>query len=57
MKKPQTELARWGVYMLRKKATWRGTVEAKDQDEALKKAAEVFHVRVSDRWRISVQRE
>ena len=60
MKKPRKESGeprRWGVYMLRKRGMRLGTVEAKDIEEALKKAYDEYEIAEADRWRISVQRE
>ena len=57
MKKPRKEAVSWNVYIFRKKLAWLGTVEAKDRDEALKKAIEQHKIREADRWRISVQPE
>lgn len=48
---------KWGVYRLRKKAERLGSVEAKDQAEALAKAYELFKIPEAERFRISVQRE
>ena len=55
MKKPRKGPVTWNVYIVRKKLAWLGTVEAKDRDEALKKAIEQQQIREADRWRISVQ--
>ena len=57
MKKPRKEAVGWTVYVFRKKLTWLGTVEAKDRDEALKKAIEQRKIREADRWRIGVQQQ
>ena len=57
MKKPRKEAVSWNVYIFRKKLALLGTVEAKDRDEALKKAIEQHQIREADRWRISVQPE
>ena len=54
-KKPRKEPLTWAVYIFRKKLTRLGTVEAKDRNEALKKAIEQHEIREADRWRISVQ--
>jgi hypothetical protein len=55
MKRPRKEAANWNVYIFRKKLSWLGTVEAKDREEALKKAIEQHEIREADRWRVSVQ--
>lgn len=63
MKKPRSnswtspEPARWSVYKIGKKLVWLGAVEARDQEEALKKAVEELEIKPADRWRVNVQRE
>ena len=54
---PKKANARWGVYMLREKGQRLGTVDAKDRDDAVRKAISEFEIREADRWRITVQRE
>ena len=60
MKKPRKQSAEpisWRVYLLRAKAQSLGSVEARDEADALKKAAELFEIRKTDRWRLSVRRQ
>ena len=58
MKKPRDAIEpRWGVYALRKKAERLGSLRAKDDKQALQRAATEFQVPERDRWRLSVQRE
>ena len=60
VRKPRKEAGepiRWGVYVPRKRGVRLGTVEAKNIEQALKKAYEEFEISEADRWRISVQRE
>lgn len=47
---------RWTVYRIRKKGERLGTVEARDQAEALQRAYELFAVAEKDRPRIAVMR-
>jgi hypothetical protein len=56
VKKPRKGPVTWNAYIVRKKLAWLGTVEAKDRDEALKKAIEQHKIKEADRWRVSVQR-
>jgi hypothetical protein len=46
-----------GCLHARKRGERLGTVEAKDIEEALKKAYEEYKISEEDHWRISVQRE
>jgi hypothetical protein len=58
MKKPRKKSAEpvgWKVYIFRKKLTRLGSVEARDRDEALRKAIEQHEIKEADRWRVSVQ--
>jgi hypothetical protein len=60
MKRPRKELpepAQWTVYMMRSKLTYLGSVDARDEAEAMDKAIKQLEIRQADRWRISVQRE
>jgi hypothetical protein len=43
--------------VLRSKATWIGTVQARNEAEAIRKAFETFHIRKAEAWRISVRRQ
>jgi hypothetical protein len=45
MKKPTKELQRWSVFITSKKAAWIGSVEAKDEKEAMAKALKDLDVR------------
>ena len=49
--------SRWAVYRLRKKAERVGTVEARDQEEAIEKSYTELSIPERDRFRVSVQRE
>jgi hypothetical protein len=58
MKKPREVIQpRWGVYALRKKAERIGSVDARDEEEAVKRAFKEYNVAERERWRVSVQRE
>jgi hypothetical protein len=60
MKKPRKEAAepvRWAVWLYRRRATRLGSVDAKNREEALKKASETFEIEPADQFRISVARE
>jgi len=57
MKKPRKEDTRWVVYIHRNKGVRLGTVEARDRNEALKKAVETFEIREAERMRLVVQQE
>jgi hypothetical protein len=58
MKKPREVIQpRWGVYALRKKAERLGSVDAKDEKEAMQRAFEECAAEERERWRISVRRE
>ena len=47
--------AEWAVYMLRKRATLLGRVQAQDEKEALERGYEEFNI-PADRFRVSVKR-
>lgn len=47
----------WHIYILKKKATHLGTVEAKDEAEAKQKAAKRFGIPDEDRFRLSAQKK
>jgi hypothetical protein len=55
--KLSSDLPRWGVYLLRKKAERLGRVEAEDEVEAMARAFEQFDIGEVERWRVSVQKE
>ena len=58
MKRPRNVIQpQWGVYALRKKAERLGSVLARDEKEAVRRAFERCAVEEQERWRISVQRE
>jgi hypothetical protein len=60
VKKPRrttAEPAQWSVHMMRSKLTYLGSVDARDEAEAMDKAIKQLEIRQADRWRISVQRE
>jgi hypothetical protein len=59
MKKPRDVIQpRWGVYLLRRKAErFPFSVQARDSEEAIKRAIEEFKIPERDRWKISVRRE
>jgi hypothetical protein len=42
--------------VLRSKATWIGTVQARNEAEAIRKAFETFHIRKAEAWN-SVRRQ
>jgi hypothetical protein len=56
VKNPRKGSVTWNAYIVPKKLAWLGTVEAKDRDEALKKAIEQHKIKEAERWRVSVQR-
>jgi hypothetical protein len=61
MKKPRKEageLAQWTVYKVRGsyKLAWLGSVEARDEEEARKKAYSQLDIRPADRLLIGVSR-
>ena len=41
---------------MRAKLTWLGSVEARDEAEAIEKAIKQLEIREADRWRLSVRR-
>jgi hypothetical protein len=49
--------SRWAVYPSRKRAERIGSVEARDQEEALEKTYSELNIPERDRFRVSVQRE
>jgi hypothetical protein len=58
LKKPREVVQpRWGVYVLRQKAERIGSVEARDEKEALERAFKEYAIEMRQRWLISVQRE
>ena len=58
MKKPREVIRlRWGVYSLRKRAERIGSVEARDQHEAIERAVKQYAVAERERWRFSARRE
>ena len=60
MKKPRKKTAepvRWAVYIMRSKPTYLGTVEARDEAEAMARAIRDLNIRPADHFRISVRRE
>jgi hypothetical protein len=58
MKKPRDVIEpRWGVFALRKKAEKLGSVTAKDEIEAVRRALKEYDIAEKERWRVSVQRE
>jgi hypothetical protein len=56
-RKQSGEFVAWSVYILRSKLSWIGSVEARDEKEAIDRAIEKLGVREADRFRISVRRE
>jgi hypothetical protein len=59
MKKPRSHQpsAGWKVYIMRAKETWVGTVEARDEHEALDRAMRDLNIREADRFRVTIRRE
>jgi hypothetical protein len=58
MKKPRDVIQPlWGVYALRKKAERLGSVDARDEKDAIERAFKECEIAERERWRISVQRE
>ena len=60
MKKPPKQsgkLVDWSVYILRSKRQWIGSVEARDEQEAIDRAIEKLGIREADRFRVTVRRE
>jgi 1,2-phenylacetyl-CoA epoxidase PaaB subunit len=58
MKKPRDVIQpRWGVYVLREQKERIGSVEARDEKEALERAFKEYAIERRQRWLISVQRE
>ena len=59
MNKPRKQSdgsALWHVYLMKSKPTWVGLVEARDQEQAVRKAMRDLDIREADRFRISVRR-
>jgi hypothetical protein len=60
MKKPAKQSAKpvtWAVYLMKAKPQWVGSVEARDEQEAMDKAMRDLNIREADRFRVSVRRE
>jgi hypothetical protein len=60
MKKPRnpsSDPVQWSVFILRAKLTWMGSVEARDDAEAMDNAMRQLDIREADRFRDSVRRE
>jgi hypothetical protein len=58
MKRPREVIQpRWGVYALRKKAERIGTVQARDEKDAIERALKEIELPKGSQFRISVQRE
>jgi hypothetical protein len=60
MKKPRKqsgEPVSWSVHIMRAKLTYLGSVEARDEAEAMDKAMRQLNIREAERFRISVKRE
>jgi hypothetical protein len=61
--KSVAEPVKWDVYMASSKRIWPGrltylgSVEARDEQEAIDKAMRELNIREADRFRISVRRE